>query len=127
MQLTAAAPQTLTVGMVLSLCQASMLTASNTIRYLKRLIEEGVVPVDEPFCEVFQLWVDPSYRRFGVASEMKMAIENDATAKGCRFMYTHTRETNQHVVALNIKLGYNMVRTGTLWDDIVRVSLVKRL
>lgn len=42
-------------------------------------------------------------------------------------IYTHTEERNQHVVDLNVKLGYKEVRRGPIWDDIVRISLVKHL
>ena len=115
------------VGMILSRCHGSMRLASAIGRYLTRLIDEGVVPADEPFCEVFQLWVDPTVRRRGLASALKHVIEDDARACGGRFIYTHTRETNPHVVTLNLKLGYRVIRTGPLWDDITRVSLIKSL
>ncbi len=35
--------------------------------------------------------------------------------------------SNQHVIELNHKLGYREIRRGPIWDEIVRVSLVKDL
>jgi hypothetical protein len=42
-------------------------------------------------------------------------------------IYTHTEAHHLHVLALNHKLGYREVRRGPIWDDVVRVSLVKHL
>ena len=42
-------------------------------------------------------------------------------------MSTHTEERNAHVIELNRKMGYREVRRGPMWDDIIRVSLVKDL
>jgi hypothetical protein len=42
-------------------------------------------------------------------------------------IYTHTEERNEHVIALNKKLGYHEIRRGPIWDEIVRVSLIKSL
>jgi hypothetical protein len=44
-----------------------------------------------------------------------------------KLVYTHTEETNPHVLELNKKLGYVEVRRGPIWDEVVRVSLVKTL
>jgi ribosomal protein S18 acetylase RimI-like enzyme len=87
----------------------------------------SVFPPDGRFCEVFQLWVDPAHRRQGIATALKQAAESDAVARGVGMIYTHTEERNDHVVALNAKLGYFEVRRGPIWDEVVRVSLVKRL
>ncbi|MFK7691213.1 hypothetical protein [Paenibacillus sp. HJGM_3] len=38
-----------------------------------------------------------------------------------------TEETNPHVIELNEKLGYRTVRRGPIWDDVIRVSLIKPL
>lgn len=42
-------------------------------------------------------------------------------------IYTHTEALNDHVLEMNRKLGYQEVRRGPLWDDVIRVSLVKWL
>ena len=46
---------------------------------------------------------------------------------GVHALYTHTEERNTHVIEMNLKLGYREVRRGPIWDEIVRVSLIKRL
>ncbi|MCL5996206.1 MAG: GNAT family N-acetyltransferase [Chloroflexi bacterium] len=95
--------------------------------FLFRFIDESVLPPDGCFCEVFQLWVDPAYRRRGLASALKRQVEDESRQRGIGMIYTHTRERNAHVVELNRKLGYVEVRRGPMWDDVARVSLVKWL
>lgn len=84
-------------------------------------------PVDGGFCEIFQLWVAPDYRRQGLATCLKQQAEAEARRRGITLMYTHTEEHNPHVIQLNLKLSYREVRRGPMWDEAVRVSLIKRL
>src|SRR5688572_764779 len=79
------------------------------------------------FCTVFTLWVDPTERRRGHATRLKRHLEEVARARGATLIYTHTAAANTEALALNRKLGYQIVRTGPIWDAVVRVSLVKRL
>jgi ribosomal protein S18 acetylase RimI-like enzyme len=95
--------------------------------FLIRYIGEDWIPADGRFCEVFNLWVDPPYRRQGLATNLKRYIENEAIRRGIKLIYTHTEERNEHVIALNKKLGYREIRRGPIWDEIIRVSLVKSL
>jgi ribosomal protein S18 acetylase RimI-like enzyme len=95
--------------------------------YLFRFLEPEIFPPNGRFCEIFQLWVHPDYRRQGLASRLKQQAEQEAVARGMSQMYTHTEERNTHVIDLNLKLGYRAVRRGPIWDDIIRVSLVKDL
>lgn len=87
----------------------------------------GWAPEDGRFVEVFQLWVHADHRRRGIGSELKAHLHDVARRRGLGLVYTHTRATNPHVVALNEKLGYVAFRRGPLWDDAVRVCLAKRL
>ncbi len=84
-------------------------------------------PPDGRFCEIFNLWVDPAYRRKGLATRLKLEMEAEARRRGIQMIYTHTEEANSHVIELNLKLGYHPIRTGPLWDAVPRVSLVKWL
>ncbi|MCQ6557289.1 GNAT family N-acetyltransferase [Paenibacillus mendelii] len=79
------------------------------------------------FVAIFQLWVDPNHRRRGIATRLKQEVEEEAERRGINLIYTHTEEKNLHVVELNKKLGYEEVRRGEIWDDIIRVSLIKQL
>jgi ribosomal protein S18 acetylase RimI-like enzyme len=90
-------------------------------------IDEKIFPQNGDFCEIFQLWVAPEYRRQGLASRLKMQAESESIRKGINLIYTSTAACNSHVVEMNLKLGYREVRRGPIWDDIVRVSLVKSL
>jgi GNAT superfamily N-acetyltransferase len=90
-------------------------------------IDGELFPANGKFCEIYQLWVDPIYRRQGLGSQLKQQAEAESLRRGVRMMYTHTEEQNLHVVELNRKLRYIEVRRGPIWDDIIRVSLIKRL
>lgn len=82
---------------------------------------------DGRFIEIFNLWVNPAYRRLGIASKLKLLLEEIAKNKNVNLIYTHTEEQNIHVIELNKKLGYKEVRRGPIWDDIVRISLIKHI
>ncbi len=90
-------------------------------------LPDNVFPRDGRFCEVFQLWVDERYRRRGLGTRLKEQLEHESRRRGIKMIYTHTEEENLHVLELNRRLGYEEVRRGPIWDDAIRVSLVKRL
>lgn len=87
----------------------------------EELPENGLVS------DIFELWVEPPHRRRGIASRLKQAAEQSARAFGCGAIYTHTADTNPHVVEMNLKLGYREVRRAPIWDEVIRVSLIKTL
>ncbi|MCC7205594.1 MAG: GNAT family N-acetyltransferase [Phycisphaeraceae bacterium] len=90
-------------------------------------LSRDIFPHDGRFCEVYQLWVDPAYRRRGLGSALKCELEYECLRRGVGLIYTHTESANKHVIALNHRLGYRCVRVGPIWDDVERVSLVKDL
>ena len=67
------------------------------------------------------------YRRLGIATKLKLQLEKVCKFHKVNLLYTHTEETNYHVLDLNYKLGYQEVRRGPIWDDVIRVSLIKRI
>lgn len=83
------------------------------------------LPEDGRFCEVFNLWIAPDFRRQGLAVRLKRQLERESRHRGFTMIYTHTEKTNPRVIALNLKLGYRQIRSGPIWDEIERVSLVK--
>ena len=85
------------------------------------------LPEDGRFSEVFNLWIDPACRRQGLATKLKRQLERESRRRGLSMVYTHTELSNPHVIDLNRKLGYREIRRGPIWDEIVRVSLVKDL
>ena len=85
------------------------------------------LPRDGKFCEVFNLWVAPDFRRQGLASKLKQQLEIESRHRGIKMIYTHTELTNPHIIELNLKLGYREIRRGPIWDEIERVSLIKNL
>ena len=91
------------------------------------LLDKSLFPADGAFCEVFQLWVHPAHRKQGLATTLKKHLETVTRERGITMIYTHTLIRNQHVIRLNLKLGYQEVRRGPIWDDRERVSLVKYL
>ncbi len=80
--------------------------------FLFRYISEDWIPADGRFCEVFNLWIDPSYRRQGLATNLKRHIEGEAIQRGIQLIYTHTEERNEHVITLNKRLGYRETGAG---------------
>ena len=90
-------------------------------------LAENLFPPDGAFCEIFQLWVAPDHRRRGLASRLKRQAEAEALRRGVNMLYTHTEERHTHVIEMNLKLGYREVRRGPIWDEIIRVSLIKPL
>ena len=90
-------------------------------------LDAGLFPPDGAFCEIFQLWVAPEHRRRGLATRMKRQAETESLRRGVKMIYTHTEEGKAHVIEMNRKLGYREVHRGPMWDETVRVSLVKRL
>lgn len=90
-------------------------------------ISTDLFPADGRFCAIFQLWVDPAYRRQGLGSQLKQMVEAEARRRQVGAMYTHTEARNTHVITLNKKLGYQEIYRGPMWDEIERVALLKRL
>ena len=86
-------------------------------------LDRGLFQEDGRFIEIFNLWVEPEYRRQGLATRLKCKLEEEARSRGINLIYTHTQY--EHVIELNRKLGYREVRRGPIWDDVIRVSLIK--
>ena len=117
------------IGMIL--CRFRQWNPNDTDEYgsdsVFRELPERVFSSDGRFCEVFQLWVDERYRRRGLGTRLKKQLERESCRRGIQLIYTHTEETNLHVLELNRRLGYEEVRRGPIWDETIRVSLIKRL
>jgi GNAT superfamily N-acetyltransferase len=92
-----------------------------------RQIDPSVFPPSGVFAEVYQLWVAREQRRAGIGTALKRAMETAVRSQKIRMIYTHTEAANSHVLTFNGKLGYRQVRRGPIWDEVVRVSLVKHL
>jgi ribosomal protein S18 acetylase RimI-like enzyme len=90
-------------------------------------LDRSLFQIDGRFFAIFQLWVHPSYRRLGLATKLKLILEVEAQRNKVNLIYTHTEETNNHVIELNKKIGYQEVRRGPIWDEVIRVSLIKQL
>lgn len=115
------------VGMILFRFRCRVEGIEQPDSWLFQELPDEIFPPDGRFCEVFNLRVESPYRRRGYATLLKNQMENVARQRGVSLLYTHTEETNTHVLELNRKLGYVVVRRGPIWDEVVRVSLVKRL
>jgi ribosomal protein S18 acetylase RimI-like enzyme len=84
-------------------------------------------PPDGRFCEIAQLWIAPENRRRGLATRLKKKVEEICLKNNVLMIYTHMEATNNHVLAMNLKLGYQIIRTGPLGDGLIKTSLVKYL
>ncbi|WP_127530499.1 GNAT family N-acetyltransferase [Paenibacillus kobensis] len=90
-------------------------------------LDPSLFQSDGRFLEIFQLWVHPSFRRLGLATALKQKLEEEARYHQVDLIYTHTEETNLHVIELNRKMGYQTVRRGPIWDEVIRISLIKKI
>jgi len=88
--------------------------------------DRAVFPSDGRVCEIFQLWVSPEQRGRRLGSQLMRKAEEVALQNNVGMIYTHTEATNDHVVELCRKLGYQVIRTGEL-GGIARVSQVRYL
>jgi ribosomal protein S18 acetylase RimI-like enzyme len=112
------------IGMIMySICNRDIVYPWTIFQELDRKFFQN----DGRFLEIFQLWVHPNHRRKGLATNLKLKLEEAARSHGVNLIYTHTEETNLEVIELNKKLNYQEVRRGPIWDDITRVSLIKHL
>lgn len=90
-------------------------------------LDRNLFQSDGRFIHIFQLWVHPNYRRLGLATKLKHKLEDEAYYRKIDLIYTHTEEINHHVIEFNKKIGYQEARRGPIWDDTIRVSLIKKL
>jgi ribosomal protein S18 acetylase RimI-like enzyme len=90
-------------------------------------IERGVFPYNGQLMEVYQLWVDKDFRKKGIASKLKLRLEDEAKNRDIQLVYSYTEATNIPVLKMNKKLNYKEVWRGPIWDGIVRVAFVKHL
>ena len=61
-------------------------------------------------CHIHGIWVHPTHRKQGLAKRLKLDVEEWAKKTGCRLMDTNVRVSNQNMIALNEKLGYEVAR-----------------
>lgn len=59
---------------------------------------------------VITLWVDPDYRRQGIATELKKRGENWARNAGLEYIQTSVHESNMAMFELNQAQGYEVVQ-----------------
>lgn len=90
-------------------------------------IDRGVFPDNGQLMEVYQLWVDSEFRKQGIASELKLRLEDESKYRDIHLVYSYTEATNAPVLNMNKKLNYKEVWRGPIWDGIVRVAFVKHL
>lgn len=75
------------------------------------VIRLNMMTIDQrPACHVRALWVHQDLRGRGVATRLKELAETWARAMGAAFMDTNVRVTNERMIALNTKMGYEVVR-----------------
>jgi GNAT superfamily N-acetyltransferase len=76
-------------------------------------------------CELQQLWVQPDYRRQGVATKLVRAFEAHAQAHGCLIFYLET--FSFQCPALYESLGYTAAYVHDVYPHgIVKYVMVKR-
>jgi GNAT superfamily N-acetyltransferase len=77
-----------------------------------------------PCCELHKLWVEPSHRRSGVASELVRAFEAHARSHGCSTFYLET--FSFQAPQLYRSLGYRVAYEHRVYPHgIVKLIMVK--
>jgi ribosomal protein S18 acetylase RimI-like enzyme len=87
----------------------------------------SLFPANGRFLQVYDLWIDPAWRRRGLASALKLMLEAQARDLGAACILTYTEATHTTARRLNARLGYREVYEGPMWDEVDRVALIKRL
>jgi ribosomal protein S18 acetylase RimI-like enzyme len=76
------------------------------------------------FCELQQLWVEPSHRRRGIGAELVRTFEAHARSHGCSSFYLET--FNFQAPTLYSSLGYDVAfEHKTYPHGIVKIIMVK--
>jgi len=66
--------------------------------------------IDQPnSLYITSLWTAPDYRKQGIATMLKLELENIAKIKGYTKIKTNVYTPNTSMLYLNLKLGYNIV------------------
>jgi len=84
-------------------------------------------PADGRFLQIYDLWVDPSIRRRGVARALKRMLETEAASRQVRMIYTVTEARHRAVLELNATIGYVELYRGPMCDAVERVALARYL
>lgn len=79
------------------------------------------------FVEVVLLWIQPDYRQLGLGSDLLRNLERQAKRRNIHLLYMQTEGTNIPGKRFLRKLKFNEVRQGPIWDDTVRVSVIKKI
>lgn len=82
---------------------------------------------DGQLIAIHQLWIEKKHRRRGHGTHLKKALENEARLRNIFTIYTHTSVSNDSIIKLNQKLDYDILRIGFIEDDILKVSMIKKL
>ena len=59
---------------------------------------------------IISLWTDPEFRKQGIATALKLELENVAKDKGIKKIRTNVYSSNKSMLDLNLKLGYKITR-----------------
>ena len=60
--------------------------------------------------EIISLWIDPEFRKQGIATALKQELEIVAKDKGFKKIRTNVYSSNKSMLDLNLKLGYKIIR-----------------
>ena len=76
------------VGMILARYRDRLHEAdTEPNRFLFRYLDADLFPADGRFCELFNLWVDPAFRRRGIATRLKLEVESEARRRGMSMIW----------------------------------------
>ncbi len=79
------------------------------------------------FAEIFDLWVEPEFRRQGIARELKSTLEAECKSRGIEWIFTFQHPENAEAIHMNEALGYEHIGSHAIYDAISRVCFLKRV
>ena len=110
---------------------AVMLRISNSSGpfYNKNLPEilQPILGSSTQFVDIFDIWIDPEYRRKHVATALKRALEEECVERGIEWIFTFQHPENIPAIRMNEKLGYKHIGNSPMYDDVVRVCFLKHI
>ena len=81
---------------------------------------------DKPICWVYNLFINPEYRKMGIASSLLKRTESWAKERGSMTIGLHVADFNHNAIKLYSKMGYQLVHTHN-WSCFYDKSISNQL
>jgi GNAT superfamily N-acetyltransferase len=90
-------------------------------------LDPKLFPAGGLFMQVVLFWVHPGYRRLGLGTELMRQVEAESRRRRIHLICLLIEGTNRPAMQFIRRLRYREVERGPVWDQVVRVCLIKRV